>query len=328
MLFPRFIVDSFHTMKGRARFPPTEVAPHMYKLIALMAVAAVGCGQQLQEPRSSALQKATGTLTLHESAGAAEGQFISGDDQLSFRSREEEPGVFSVEVSLHGLALSALTDPANGAGSLDGYAEGNGADTQLLAADRALLNDFLASLNEQVAPGDGAAPAAKSLRRAVSLWAEHPSSVELERTVLGENGRGYTMLCSYAKCNGTFTGSCGGYYNWFYYAKHDCQHGGFDATVNQQIAQLGDHYSCSGDEWYSTTGATWSCGEPDHWSRPKVVGNCFGRCGGGCGGDTQYTLDATNHDGCVRNGHALASAYCDDQFTAASDDELFAPNCY
>ena len=26
----------------------------------------------------------------------------------------------------------------------------------------------------------------------------------------------------------------------------------------------------------------------------------------------------------MRNGHALASAYCDDQFTSASDDELFA----
>lgn len=43
---------------------------------------------------------------------------------------------------------------------------------------------------------------------------------------------------------------------------------------------------------------------------------------------TQYTLDATNHDGCVRNGHLLASAYCDDQFVSASDDELYAPNCY
>ena len=100
-----------------------------------------------------------------------------------------------------------------------------------------------------------------------------------------------------------------------------------EPTTRQQIAQLGDHTTCGGDEYY-LNGSTWVCGEPDHWSRPKVMGICFGRCGGGCGGDTQYTLDATNHDGCVRNGHALASAYCDDQFVSASDDEMFAGNCY
>ena len=265
------------------------------------------------------------TLALQQAPGSAEGRFTSGTDVVAFRSREVEPGVFSVEASVNGLALSALMDPASGAGALDGFAEANGADTQLVAEDRALLQGLSAALNRELPEADAAAPAAKYLRRSVSLWAQHPTTVELERTVLGEQGRGDTMLCSYAKCDGTYTGGCSAW-NWYSYAQHDCQHGGFSATINQQIAQLGDHGTCSGDELYYSGG--WKCGEPDHWSRPKVYGNCFGRCGGGCGGDTQYTKDATNHDGCVRNGHALASAYCDDQFTSASDDELFAGNCY
>ncbi|MBF5041619.1 hypothetical protein FGE12_04410 [Aggregicoccus sp. 17bor-14] len=309
----------------------------MKRLVAMLAVSVLfaGCGEQQEQapqeqvsPEIDGEQAAPvkeGTLSLQESAGAAEGRFVSGDDVVAFRSREVEPGVFSVDVSLHGLALNALMDPANGAGSLDGFAEANGADTQIVDEDRAVLAGFSAALNRDLPQGDAASPAAKYLRRSVSLWAEHPSSVELERTVLGERGRGYTMLCSYAKCGGAYTGSCSSW-NWYSYAKHDCQHGGFDATINQQIAQLGNHGTCSGDEYYYSSG--WKCGEPDHWSRPKVYGNCFGRCGGGCGGDTQYTVDATNHDGCVRNGHALASAYCDDQFTSASDDELYAGNCY
>lgn len=302
----------------------------MMRLMAALAVSLTltlaGCGSpELDGEQAAPVQQ--GTLSLQEAAGIAEGRFVAGDSVVGFRSREVEPGVFSIEVSLNGLALNALIDPANGAGALDGFADANGADTQLVDEDRELLQALAAALDRELPQGDAASPPAMYLRRSVSLWAQHPTTVELERTVLGEQSRGYTMLCSYAKCNGSWTGSCSGNWNWFYYAKHDCQHGGFDATVNQQIAQLGNHGTCSGDEYYYTSSG-WKCGEPDHWSRPKVYGNCFGRCGGGCGGDTQYTLDATNHDGCVRNGHVLASGYCDDQFTSASDDELFAPNCY
>lgn len=312
----------------------------MKRLVAVLAVSLTfaACGEPETAPAEAPLEGAVldsaqeaappeGTLSLQQAAGLSEGRFVAGDAVVSFRSREVEPGVFSVEVNLNGLALAALMDPDNGAGALDGFAEANGADTQLVDEDRLLLQALGNALNRELPEGDAAAPAARYLRRSVSLWAQHPTTVELERTVLGEQGRGYTMLCSYAKCNGSYTGGCGGAWNWYYYAKHDCQHGGFSAYVNQQIAQLGNHGTCSGDEYYYTS-TGWKCGEPDHWSRPKVYGNCFGRCGGGCGGDTQYTLDATNHDGCVRNGHVLASGYCDDQFTSASDDELFAGNCY
>lgn len=289
------------------------------------ALVAAGCGGRSEVSTSTG---ASGQGELIFSPGGAEvhGTFTAGGQELAFRSVERADQVIEVQVELRGLTLDALVDVPNGVSSLDGFAAASGADTQLLDEDRAMLTAFYGYLNDKLVQ-EGLPSSARYLRRAVSLWSQHPTTVELKRVVAGEEGRGYTMLCSYAKCGGYYTGGCSSY-NWYSYAKHDCQHGGFDYTGNQQIAQLGDHYSCSGDEYYSSTGSSWTCGEPDHWSRPKVVGNCFGRCGGGCGGDTQYTLDATNHDGCVRNGHALASAYCDDQFTAASDDELYAPNCY
>jgi hypothetical protein len=267
-------------------------------------------------------------LNVSAETGVTQGSFVHAGAEVSFSSREVEAGVYRLELRMHGMTLTGLMDPANGVSTLDGFADGNGQDTQLVDADRELMTALYSELNTALPAGDAATPEAMYLRRAVGLWAENPNTVTLKRTVMGEQGRGYTMLCSYAKCNGgKYTGSCAGVYNWYSYAKHDCNKGGFDYAGNQQIAQLGDHTSCSGDEYY-LSGSTWVCGEPDHWSRPKVMGICWGRCGGGCGGDTQYTLDATNHDGCVRNGHVLASAYCDDQFASASDDELFAPNCY
>jgi len=295
----------------------------------VVAVVMFACGSPSGAPSEPGAQPpASEGLSLTVEQGATRGTFSDGQSgEVKFSSREVEPGVYRIEVSLNGMALTSLVDAENGVSAMDGFAEANGQNTQMTDADRETVSQLYAALNAELPAGDAATPEAKYLRRAVSLWSQHPSTVEMQRTVMGEQGRGYTMLCSYAKCNGVWSGSCGGSYNWYSYAKHDCQHGGFDYTGNQQIAQLGNHGTCSGDEYYMSNG-TWVCGEPDHWSRPKVMGICFGRCGGGCGGDTQYTLDATNHDGCVRNGHALASAYCDDQFSSASDDEMFAPNCY
>jgi hypothetical protein len=295
---------------------------------AVAAMTLWACGGQSGPAQTDEAAKAVDGLELTMEAGAVSGRFGTAGQDARFSSRQVEPGVYRIEVRLNGLTLTGLLDPDNGVSSLDGFSEANGQDTQMLDGDREVLTSLYAALNAQIPAGDAATPEAKYLRRAVSLWTQHSSTLALQRTVMGEQGRGYTMLCSYAKCNGgKWTGSCAGVFNYYSYAKHDCQHGGFDLAINQQIAQLGDHSSCSGDEYY-LSGSTWVCGEPDHWSRPKVQGICFGRCGGGCGGDTQYTLDATNHDGCVRNGHALASAYCDDQFVSASDDELSAPNCY
>lgn len=286
------------------------------------ALAVVGCGGS-QDGGADPGKIPAGTLETAATVNGIRGSFAVGDDRVTFQSQAVDKAI-DVRVTVNGMALDALMRPTDGVAALDGFAAASGADTQIVAQDRRLLAALYQALN-------GVGPktlgeAGMYLRRAVGLWAENPTTVDLKQVVSGVSAMGYTMLCSYAKCGGAWTGSCGSW-NYYYYAKHDCDRGSETATINQQIAQLGDHYSCSGDEFYSS-GGSWVCGEPDHWSRPYVVGNCFGRSGAGCGGDTQYTVDATNHDGCVRNGHALASLYCDDEFTAASDDELFAPNCY
>jgi hypothetical protein len=295
----------------------------------ILALCLAACGGSTGGPEGAAAPPgnepapaAPGTLELATTAQGVQGTYAAGEDRITFRSAAVDEDI-DIQVTVNGLVLDALLRPADGVSSMDGFAAGSGASTQLLDEDRELLSGLYQALNAVSREELGDAGA--YLRRAVGLWAQHPTTVDLKRLVMGDQGRGYTMLCSYAKCGGAWTGTCGSY-NWYSYAKHDCNWGGFSVVNNQQIAQLGDHSSCSGDEWYWNSG--WVCGEPNHWARPYVIGNCFGRCGGGCGGDTQYTLDATNHDGCVRNGHALASLYCDDQFSSASDDELFAPDCY
>ncbi len=273
-------------------------------------------------------------LALSVEEGAASGVYRSEKGVVRLEAVEVEPMVFEVTLEVNGMTLDGVIDRTQGVvASLDGFAAENGEDTQMTDEDRALLSEAYRALNEEF--GKEAPEVVVMLRRAVGLWAEHPSTLELTRTVMGEEGRGYTMLCSYAYC-GTWSGACS-YWNWYSYATHDCCYGGvwgvggtctdrYDSDTSQ-VAQIGDHYSCSGDTWV-WTGSSWACGEPDHWTYPYEVGNCWGRCGEGCGGDTQYTKDCTDHDGCVRNGHYTTSAWCNDEFAGASDDELGAPNCY
>ncbi|NOJ77553.1 hypothetical protein [Myxococcus xanthus] len=295
---------------------------NLWWIVVLAACACGGAAKTGDELRSR-----QAGLSLSATSADARGTFVHEDEAVTFSSREVEPGVYRLEVRLRGLTLTGLMEPARGVSTLDGFAEANAMDAQMGVADRALLTALYRELDAALPSGDAAPPAAMYLRRAVSMWSQYPDTMELRRAVMGEKGRGYTMLCSYAQCNGRNSGSCEGRYNWYAHATHDCDRGGFDWPGNQQLAQLGDHYSCNGDEFF-LAGDTWHCGSPNHWYRPKVVGNCFGRCGSTCGGDTQYTVDATNHDSCVRNGHILVSGWCNDQFSAAVDDELFAPNCY
>ncbi len=282
----------------------------------------------------AAPDRQTEGLTLTVNDQDVEGTFVQNGDLVKLSAVESEPMVFDITVEVNEMVLDGLLDWNEGvAASLDGFASDNGQDTQMTSEDRTLLLAAYRALNDQL--GKDIPPAAKALRKAVGLWAEHPSTLDLTRDVLGEEGRTIQYLCSYAYC-GTWDGACT-YWNWYTYATHDCCYGGlwgvgghctdrYDSDTSQ-IGQLGNHYSCSGDTWV-WTGSAWACGEPDHWTYPYEVGNCFGRCGDECGGDTAYTKDCTDHDGCVRNGHETASAWCDDEFTSASDDFLSGSDCY
>jgi hypothetical protein len=295
-------------------------------LVIVLVASAAACGGSSEPTTSEPVVTSEGAELSIDSMteGRVAGRLALTGDQISFESVQSEPGVYELTVKVHGVTLDSTIAFDDHTSSFDGFTAA-GDDTALRDADRVAVATLYRAFNDKLPK---ALPqAGVVLRRALGIWGENPESVRLDRTIFGDEGRGYTMLCSYAKCDGYYTGGCSAW-NWYSYAKHDCQHGDTADTNNQQIAQLGDHYSASGYDERYYNGSSWVWGEPDHWSRPKVTGNCFGRSGGGCGGDTQYTVDATNHDGCVRNGHALASAYCDDEFSSASDDELYAPDCY
>lgn len=73
-----------------------------------------------------------------------------------------------------------------------------------------------------------------------------------------------------------------------------------------------------------------------NYTQTKIVGNpasaCLGRCGVGCVQSEpqlrkrQYTQQCFNHDLCVGQ-FGTTLGFCSDEFTAASDDYLNAPNC-
>jgi hypothetical protein len=301
-------------------------------ILALLAFAFafVACDEAVDEPTSTQ----TG-LSLAIEDTAVFGAFSTEDDGLTFFADEVGDQVFELTVELHDMTLDAYIDAVSGVATLDGFASDTGEDTQILAEDRDLLWEFYQALNQEL-PEDSP-HAGVLLRRKVGGWAEQPDTVDLTRVVMGEEGRTIQYLCGYVNC-GSNTGSCA-YWNWYAYSTHDCCYGGiwgllgtctdrYDSDTTQ-VVQLGDHYNSGCDDGtYTWNGSGWETCEKDHWSYPYEVGNCFGRSGGGCGGDTQYTKDATDHDGCVRNGHETASLWCDDEFASAVDDELWGDDCY
>ncbi|NKC18409.1 MULTISPECIES: hypothetical protein [Pseudoalteromonas] len=81
---------------------------------------------------------------------------------------------------------------------------------------------------------------------------------------------------------------------------------------------------------YSRT-AVWDVNDSNVKTRSYIVGGhgfCAARCGAGCPmfGDGQYTQDCLNHDACADvEGEQLG--VCSDEWSAASDDFWFSPDC-
>jgi hypothetical protein len=255
----------------------------------------------------------------------------------TFSSELPSPTVLDMKVTVNGMVITALVDFNSGVIEYDGYTAATGDTTQMTDDDRAALVDLEAAFAQL----EGDQPVAVTkLRGFVATWAEHPTTVPLQDMRLVEENRSWTSLC-YAK-------------NSYYPGSHDCDSGGFwtDQTTldNVWLSSTGDLGGPDGVAWYFPGGGSyqccsgsWSCSryscsvpsagwyvgvEVDHDTRVEYsYGNCFGVCGAGCPGTYQYTVDCLNHDTCTRNGHVLASGYCDDQFSAASDDWASAPDC-
>lgn len=228
-------------------------------------------------------------------------------DGVSFEARDID-GVFDISARVNGLSLHAIVDSSAQLAEMDGFAEANGEDTQIVEDDRTRLLDCHRTLEAYF--GEESSYLESFLVRAVSLWSETPDTVELQRSVQGEQDRSYTSICSLR--------------NTYQYATHDgWGHSNWDAK-STSIAKVGTREGCT----YSYINGSWTCSEPNHVPYVYQRGDCYGNCGGGCpGGNQQLTWDCHDHDQCVRNGHSLASFWCNDEFVSAADDELFAPSC-
>lgn len=292
-----------------------------------------------------ALAACTESADTQKPPGATEELVITTTDkgvtgslgETTFKSEMATADVLDIEVHINGMVMTAMVDFKTGVIENDGYTAATGENTQMTDEDRTAM----LQLEGALAKLQGDLPfAMDKLRGFVATEAEHPTTLDLQDIRLIEENRSWTSLC-YAK-------------NTYYPASHDCNVGGFytDATQLDDVylSSTGDLGGPDGVAWYfpaagsyqacsgslscsrysvSIGAAGWYSGvEVDHDTRVEYsYGNCFGACGAGCPGTYQYTVDCVNHDQCVRNGHITASGYCDDQFAAASDDWVSAPNC-
>lgn len=249
-----------------------------------------------------------GHLEVKEDTSSVSGVFTLDDAQLDFASVEVSEDEFDVVVELNGMSLVALMDRGGMVAEIDGFAAGGG-ETQILEGDRLVIDAFVRSLASEVDTETFGAAAV--LSRVASNWAQTPDTMPLQRQVAGSENRDFVSLCS----------SFGSYL----YATHDGNNcSTFDNNCTS-IAQVGNRVSPT----FSFLGGRWVTTVPDHRSLVQQTGDCYGNCGPSCPGNNPQTLtiDCHDHDQCVRNGHFLASFFCNDEFASASDDEFFAPRC-
>ena len=250
---------------------------------------------------------ATGALDVQSTASSLKGTYNVDGSTVKFSSTELKPGVYDVTVDLNGATLGALVDEGRQVAEADGFA-GTGADTQLVEADRQVLSRFVGALDEQLDIEHVAT--ASILSRLASNWSQTPDTVPLQRQIAGGENRGWTSLC--------------GSYRTYVTATHDDNNYGRNNPRSTSYADVGLRSSST---QYYVNGA-WITTTQNHVANLYERGQCYGNCGAGCPSGVQtLTRDCHDHDQCVRNGHALASLYCDDEFVSASDDELFATRC-
>lgn len=265
-----------------------------------LIVALAGCAGETTE---------AGTLAI-ESAGADSlvGSFEYFDEVAEFEVFQVEDQVFDITVLVHGMVLHATFDRASEVAELDGFDAATGADTQVLEDDQAILQALYEALEPDFA-GDTGAP--DVLVRFVKTWAQYAVSMDLQRTVMGEESRSYNSICSQ--------------YGTYQLATHDdWDYDRWDVRATSN-ALVGSRGSCT----LSLVGGSWTCSEPDHVNYyVKQKGECYGDCGAGCPSGLQdLTTDCLDHDQCVRSGHALASSWCSDELASTADDAAYAPYC-
>lgn len=133
---------------------------------------------------------------------------------------------------------------------------------------------------------------ADKVYRVASLYAKHPVGMPVEARQIVREGelRDWSSLC------------------WEYYTGS-----WYTGTFDYECSCSWGFCNQCGGSWGSTVGG---------WNYNN---GCFALCGAGCDGSSDYTRDCGNHDACVNAGKS--SYQCSDEWSSASDDYMFAPNC-
>lgn len=265
---------------------------------------------------STAMPSSQDGFEVQTSASSVSGTFAVDDSVVSFSSTEVTANEFDVVVELNGMTLTAIVNRAGQVAEVDGFAAGGsvaerpkGAETQIIDPDRAALDAFVRALADEIDTDEFAAGAV--LYRVASNWSQTPDTMPLQRQVAGSENRDFVSIC--------------GNFGQFLEATHDDNNCGFFDPACTSIAQVGNRISPT----HSLINGQWVTTTPNHLPRVVQTGDCYGNCGASCPGNNPQTLtlDCHDHDQCVRNGHFIASIFCNDEFASASDDEFFAPRC-
>lgn len=300
------------------------------KFWLLALVVATGCAAQTGDPGSS-----SGALTdMSYDESHAEVSFeLNGDEALAIADVYADS--MEMTLSMQGMVLLMTADRATGVFDVDGFAEENGEDTQLVESDLELLLAFEAALTEPYQQHAAESPALDFLNRAVTAWSAYSEVMPLTRLFHGRLDHSGSLCGSVNK-----PGQGSGTKRWVS-GTHDCASTAGDcsnwtgcdrwddnSTTSYIFMSMHPTGGCSDDTYFGGGSTSMSCHEPDHPGGTEYgYGACFGRCGGSCGGGTAFTRDCLDHDQCVRLGHAIASFWCDDELTGATWDAINAGNC-
>jgi hypothetical protein len=258
----------------------------------------------------------TSGLEVQSTASSISGTFTVDDSVVTFSSTEVTADEFDVVVEVNGMTLTALVNRPSQVAEVDGFASGGGvgerpkgADTQIIDPDRAALDAFVRAMGDEIDTEEFAAGAV--LYRVASNWSQTPDTMPLQRQVAGSENRAFVSIC--------------GNFRQFLEATHDDNNCSAFQNTCTSIAEVGNRVSPT----FSLINGVWTTTTPNHLSRVVQTGDCYGNCGASCPGNNPQTLtlDCHDHDQCVRNGHFIASLFCNDEFASASDDEFFAPRC-
>lgn len=327
----------------------------MRSLVASLALAAtasllaVGCGAEAEGPEPTDHAAKAPTPTAEGVKGVVSFDKVGKDRVKGVFQFRGQRLAFETEVvgdalegtfDLRGMVLTFTADTKLGGFDVDGFTLATGEDTSMTQADREVIRAFDKAIKETFESKKDL-PAFDFLVRAATVWGDYSDTLPLKRTFHGrldrnnvgsgndlcasvnKPGNGGIVAPKYSRATHDCFSGAGDCSDWW-----GCDGGEDNASADYVFMSMHPAGPCSDTTWFGNTAGTHTCYEPDHPSdREYTYGDCFGRCGGGCGSGTVFSAACRDHDLCVRFGHDMASAYCDDDLVNAAWDALWMSNC-